>query len=82
MKDNEYYNGQNGYGYQPLASEAVPSNPPGQKQIVVEQYCDGWCVNIDGNRFYWNHNDEDLGTQSIRELLEYLGHSVEVEEVY
>lgn len=52
------------------------------KQIVVEQYCDGWCVQVDGERFSWNHNDEDLGTESIKALLEYLGHTVEIEDVY
>lgn len=52
------------------------------KQIVIEQYCDGWCVEVDGERFRWDHNDEDLGTESIKALLEYLGHTVEIEEAY
>lgn len=52
------------------------------KDIVIEQYCDGWTVNIDGKRFRWDHNDEDMGTESIKKLLEYLGHTVTIEECY
>jgi hypothetical protein len=32
--------------------------------------------------FAWDHNDEDMGTESIKKLLEYLGHTVTVEECY
>ena len=54
------------------------------KKIVIdiEQYCDGWTVVVDGQRFGWNHNDEDMGTDSIKALLEYLGHTVTIEECY
>ena len=52
------------------------------KDIEIEQYCDGWTVKVDGKSFHWDHNDEDLGTQGIKALLEYLGHSVTVEECY
>lgn len=52
------------------------------KDITIEQYCDGWTVLVDGKRFRWDHNDEDMGTESIKKLLEYLGHKVEVEECY
>jgi hypothetical protein len=52
------------------------------KNIDIEQYCDGWCIKVDGKSFCWDHNDEDLGTGAIRELLEHLGHDVEIEEVY
>jgi len=52
------------------------------KEINIEQYCDGWCIKVDGKSFSWDHNDEDLGVDSIKELLEYLGHDVEVEECY
>ena len=52
------------------------------KDIIIEQYCDGWCIEVDGNRFRWDHNDEDLGTESIKALLEYLGHIVTVEDIY
>jgi hypothetical protein len=50
--------------------------------IEIEQYCDGWSVIVDGKRFRWDHNDEDLGTESIKALLEHLGHKVTVEECY
>ena len=50
--------------------------------ITIEQYCDGWTVKVDGKSFSWNHNDEDMGTEGIKALLEYLGHDVEIEECY
>ena len=52
------------------------------KDIQIEQYCDGWTILVDNKRFTWNHNDEDLGTNSIKELLEYIGHKVTIEECY
>jgi hypothetical protein len=52
------------------------------KDIRIEQYCDGWEVEVDNKRFRWNHNDEDMGTEAIKELLEYLGHNATVEECY
>ena len=52
------------------------------KDISIEWMCDGWTVVIDDQRFSWNHNDEDMGTESIKKLLEYLGHTVTVEECY
>ena len=52
------------------------------KEINIEWMCDGWTVIVDGKRFSWDHNDEDMGTEGIKALLEYLGHSVAVEEVY
>lgn len=52
------------------------------KEIDIELYCDGWCVKVDDKCFGWDHNDEDLGTKALRELLEHLGHDVQVEEVY
>jgi hypothetical protein len=52
------------------------------KDIVIEQYCDGWTVKVDDKRFNWNHNDEDLGTEAITRLLEHLGHTVTVEECH
>lgn len=52
------------------------------KDIVIEQYSDGWTVEVDGNRFRWDHNDEDMGTDGIKKLLEYLRHTVTVEECY
>lgn len=52
------------------------------KEITIEQYCDGWTVVVDGKRFSWDHNDEDMGTEGIKKLLKYLGHKVTVEECY
>lgn len=52
------------------------------KDITIEQYCDGWTVEVDGKRFRWDHNDEDMGTEGIKKLLKYLGHNVTVEECY
>jgi hypothetical protein len=52
------------------------------KDIEIEQYSDGWAVEVDGKRFRWDHNDEDMGTEGIKKLLEYLGHNVTVEECY
>lgn len=52
------------------------------KDITIEWMCDGWTVIVDGKHFSWNHNDEDMGTEGIKELLTYLGHSVTIEECY
>ena len=52
------------------------------KKIYIEKYSDGWNVFVDGLLFKWNHNDEGLGADIIKELLEHLGHNVEFEEVY
>ena len=50
--------------------------------IEIEQYCDGWTVRVDGERFSWDHNDEDVGTKALKELLEHLGYTVQIEECY
>jgi hypothetical protein len=50
--------------------------------ISIEQYCDGWTVIYNDKRYSWNHNDEDMGTESIARLLTDMGHTVEVEECY
>lgn len=52
------------------------------KDIEIELYCDGWTIIVGNNRFHWNHNNEDMGTEGIKTLLEYLGHNVTVEECY
>ena len=52
------------------------------KDIEIELYCDGWKVKVDNKNFRWDHNDEDMGTESIKKLLEYLGHKVSIEECY
>ena len=52
------------------------------KNITIEQYCDGWAVEVDDKRFSWNHNDENLGAESIKLLLDYLGYNVAIKECY
>ena len=52
------------------------------KEVIIEQYCDGWCVEVDGERFQWDHNDEDLGTEALQSLLEHLGYNATIEECY
>lgn len=52
------------------------------KDIKIEQYCDGWTVKVDDKRFRWDHNDEDMGTEAIKNLLEHLGYTCTVEECY
>lgn len=52
------------------------------KDITIEWMCDGWTVIVDGKCFSWNHNDEDMGTDTIKALLKYLGYNVTVEECY
>ena len=52
------------------------------KNISIEWMSDGWTVIVDDQRFHWDHNDEDMGTEGIKKLLEYLGHKVTVEEAY
>ena len=52
------------------------------KVIEIERYNDGWAVKVDGEIFRWDHNDEDLGTEGIKALLEYLGHEVTLEDCY
>jgi hypothetical protein len=52
------------------------------KNIIIEQCCDGWTIEVDGKSFRWDHNDGDMGTLAIKQLLEHLGHTVTVEESY
>ena len=52
------------------------------KDIEIKLYWDGWAVKVDDKRFRWDHNDEDMGTEGIKKLLEYLGYKVTVEECY
>jgi len=51
-------------------------------EALIGLMCDGWHVQIDGKTFQWDHNDEDMGTTGIRQLLEHLGVEVTVEEWY
>lgn len=52
------------------------------KDIEIERHCDGWKVNVENKSFHWDHNDEDMGTEGIKELLTYLGYNVTVEDCY
>ena len=58
------------------------------KDIEIEWYCgknpaaDGWAVKVDGKRFTWDYNDDDMGTIGLKALLKYLGHKVHIKEVY
>lgn len=51
-------------------------------EIKVVQLSDGWEVWVNGRLYHWNHNEEDLGTNAIRCLLEDLGFVVKYEEDY
>ena len=57
-----------------------------KKTAIVGLEADGWGIHlvIDGEikRYGWNHNDEDMGTDGIRELLKDLGIEVTFEEWY
>lgn len=52
--------------------------------LVIEARYDGWDVCSDGNVIAsWNHNEEDLGTEGIAKLIEFLtGRKAEIEEVF
>ena len=54
------------------------------KKFTIGLQADGWDVinDEDGTRFEWNHNDEDMGTKALKELLEYLGYEAKIEEWY
>lgn len=51
-------------------------------EIIIGCAADGWTAHIGDKRFSWDHNDEDMGTVALKELLEELGHKVTVEEWY
>ena len=50
--------------------------------IEIEQYCDGWSIIIDGEDFSWDHNDEDMGVNTLKKVFEHLGYTVTIEECY
>jgi len=43
---------------------------------------DGWGVIIGDKEYRWNHNDDDLGTDSLVKLLKDLGFDVTLEAWY
>ena len=52
-------------------------------EVVIGLMCDGWEVIMpNGKRYYWEHNDELLGTTQIAEMLKDMGWNVTVEEFY
>lgn len=42
----------------------------------VELRYDGWVISVNNKLYFWDHNDEDLGTKAIVTLLEDLGYEV------
>ena len=52
------------------------------KKATVAQSYDGWYVNIGGVEYSWNHNETDLGTKAIKEMLEDIGFIVVMDEEY
>ena len=51
---------------------------PRMKDIQINCMYDGWEIYVDDKCFAWNISDDDLGTKSIKELLEHLGYNVTV----
>lgn len=54
----------------------------------IESYSDGWAVyhkvpevKKDYLVCQFDHNDEDLGTEAIRQLIEYMGQPAVIEEI-
>jgi len=52
------------------------------KSATILFMCDGWEVRVGDKKYSWDHNDPDLGTKGLSEMLKDLGFSVEVEECY
>ena len=57
--------------------------------IQIYSSNDGWSVQVlndDGDRVlksvWYDHNDDSYGVDGVKELLEYLGHTTYLEEVY
>ena len=53
-----------------------------KKKAIVGLEADGWGIMIGDKTYRWNHNDDDMGTDGIRELLKDLGFEVKFEEWY
>lgn len=53
------------------------------KKIKIELMYDGWSIyNLEnGKHYHWDHTNENMGTTSIKKLLEDIGYKVELEEV-
>ncbi len=50
------------------------------KDIKITLFYDGWSIEVDGLQYTISNEDEDLGTSTVKKLLEYLGHNVTLEE--
>jgi len=50
-------------------------------KVLIEHLSDGWCIKIGKSSYYWDHNDPNLGTIQIKNLLEDLGYEVDLEEI-
>ena len=46
--------------------------------VKIESYYGGWSIWIDGKQYSYDHNDPDMGTQVIKEILEDLGKTVKL----
>jgi len=51
-------------------------------KATIEEYYDGWSVIIGDKTFACNHNDDDLGTVTVKAILEHLNVEVVTEECY
>ena len=50
-------------------------------KIEIKVAYDSWSIYVHNRRFDFDHEDEDYGSTSIKNLLEHLGYKVSVEEV-
>ena len=50
------------------------------KDVKITLYHDGWTAKVDNNRYSMSHEDEDLGAETVKKLLEYLGYKVTLKE--
>lgn len=51
-------------------------------KATIEEYYNGWSVIIDDKTFTYSHNDVDLGTVTVKAVLEHLNVEVVTEECY
>lgn len=51
-------------------------------ELEIDLFVDGCRIIAENESFSWEYNDEELGTPQIKKLLEFLGHTVNLEEVY
>jgi hypothetical protein len=51
-------------------------------EVEIDLFVDGCRIITNEKDFSWGYCDEQLGTDQIKELLESLGHSVKLEEIF